>query len=103
MATNRRAPGQRLIPIPMSEEFVREINAALAPAGYSDRSKFVRDAVYEKLQRLGYRMPREISVAPSQIARRQAQRVNFGPTRSGGKILKDARTPEMPWKRKAKR
>ena len=51
----------------MTDEFVREIDAALRPSGYSDRSKFVRDAVYERLKALGYKLPKEITLAPGRL------------------------------------
>jgi hypothetical protein len=50
--------------VPMDVRFISEINRALPPLGYSDRSKFIRDAVYEKLRDMGYEIDREITLAP---------------------------------------
>ena len=48
----------------MKEEFVAEIEASLAKMGYADRSAFIREAVYEKMERMGIKIPREYHVAP---------------------------------------
>lgn len=65
----QRAPGQKLVPVPMTQEFIDTIDAALPRLGYSDRAKFIRDAVYEKLNRMGQRVPVELSIAPGRTAK----------------------------------
>jgi hypothetical protein len=50
---NQRGSGRKLIPVPASEQFIRELHHALRKAGFSNRSQFIRDAIVEKLGRLG--------------------------------------------------
>jgi hypothetical protein len=78
----QRAPGQKLVPVPMSSAFIEFIDAALPRLRYSDRAKFIRDAVYEKLQRMGLKIPAEVSVAPS-----RAGKGGFPADRPAPKIL----------------
>jgi len=66
---NQRAAGQKQIITLMDEHFVREIESGMAAAGYSDRSKFIRDAVFEKLQRLGIKCDYTIAMAPSRTGK----------------------------------
>lgn len=49
----------------MKEGFIAAIDSALASAGYSERVRFIRDAVYEKLERLGLQLPKDLSSAPN--------------------------------------
>lgn len=62
----QRAKNQKLVNLQMKEEFIREIDGAMPLGGYShrERARFIRDAVYEKLERLGLKLPREIAIAP---------------------------------------
>jgi hypothetical protein len=53
----------------MREEFLGEIDKQLTQAGYADRSSFIRDAVYEKLRRLGYVLPPSIKTAPNRAGK----------------------------------
>ena len=55
---NQRAPGQKLLPIAVDEKFLRELDAGLGPAGYRNRSQFIRDAIIEKLLRADIPFPR---------------------------------------------
>jgi hypothetical protein len=66
---NRRGPGQKLIPVPASEKFIRELNHGFRRAGYTNRSQFIRDAIVEKLERLGLKIPRELAVAPQRLGK----------------------------------
>jgi hypothetical protein len=61
---NQRAAGQKQVITLMDVNFVREIESGMAVAGYSDRSKFIRDAVFEKLQRLGVACNYVLAMAP---------------------------------------
>lgn len=49
----------------MNEDFRAEIDAALPRVGYSDRSAFIRQAVYKSLQELGIEIPAHLMAAPS--------------------------------------
>jgi|GEM_PF-705321 len=64
-----RAPGQKLISVPMNEKFIEQIDAALHKVGYSDRSSFIRDAIVEKLHAGGIPIPVELSLAPSRTGK----------------------------------
>jgi hypothetical protein len=61
---NKRAPGQKLLPIAVDEKFLRELDAGLAQAGYRNRSQFIRDAIVEKLKRAGVSLPKELAMPP---------------------------------------
>jgi Arc/MetJ-type ribon-helix-helix transcriptional regulator len=67
---NVRGEGQKPVLIMMDEEFIDEIARNLARAGYSDRSSFVRDAVFEKLRRLGIKVDYSKALAPTRVMER---------------------------------
>jgi hypothetical protein len=66
---NRRAAGQKLLPIAVDEKFLRELDAGLAHAGYRNRSQFIRDAIIEKLTRAGIAVPKELALPPHRIGK----------------------------------
>jgi Ribbon-helix-helix protein, copG family len=66
---NQRAPGQKLLPIAVDEKFLRELDAGLTQAGYRNRSQFIRDAIIEKLIRLGVSLPKELALPPHRIGK----------------------------------
>jgi hypothetical protein len=66
---NQRAPGQKLLPIAVDENFLRELDAGLARAGYRNRSQFIRDAIIEKLKRAGISMPAELALPPNRMGK----------------------------------
>jgi len=66
---NQRAPGQKLLPIAVDEKFLRELDAGLGPAGYRNRSQFIRDAIVEKLLRANISLPRELALPPHRIGK----------------------------------
>jgi len=53
----------------MKAVFVKALDEALGKAGYSTRADFMRDAAYEKLEKLGFKIPREWSAPPSRIGK----------------------------------
>ena len=55
---------QVLVPVPMKPEFIKELSDALGRLGYSNRADFIRDAVLEKLEREGEKIPASIAAAP---------------------------------------
>lgn len=63
----QRKPGQKLVPIPMSDGFRRQLDRAYPKEGYDSRAKFVRDAVAEKLRGLGYPVEPEEAAAPARV------------------------------------
>jgi hypothetical protein len=66
---DKRAAGQKLIPVPMNEEFIEHINAAVSKLNYGDRSKLIRDAIVEKLNREGIPTPFSMGAAPPRVGR----------------------------------
>jgi hypothetical protein len=64
-----RSPGQKLIPIPVSDAFVQELDNGLNKIGFSNRSQFIRDAILEKLERAGRSVPRGYSQAPGRAGK----------------------------------
>jgi hypothetical protein len=61
---NKRAPNQKLIAFPVDAEFERSLEKCLESRGITNKSQFIRDAIYEKLARLGMEVPRELKEAP---------------------------------------
>ena len=66
---NQRAAGQKLLNFPAKEKFITEIDRGVEKSGLGDRSKFVREAIVEKLERLGIVVPPEIFSAPSRAGK----------------------------------
>jgi hypothetical protein len=62
---NQRSKGQKLVPIPMTEAFIKALDRAYRAAGYDDRSKFIRAAIREKLVSMGLPIEEEETLAPS--------------------------------------
>jgi hypothetical protein len=65
---NQRAEGQKMLPVMVSEDFIRTLDGGLPQAGYSNRSQFIRDAIIEKLTRAGIAMPKALALSPSRLA-----------------------------------
>lgn len=65
----KRSEGQRGVIVMMRESFVEEIDDSLLGCGYTDRSSFIRDAVYEKLQRMGVDIPISEKSAPQRTGK----------------------------------
>ena len=70
----KRSLGQKLVPVPMSEEFIEHINNAVGKLNYSDRAKLIRDAIMEKLEREGIPTPKSLSTAPARVLRNRPRR-----------------------------
>jgi hypothetical protein len=62
---NQRAPGQKLLAVPMHHEFIAAIEAAVLRKAYSGKSELIREAVYEKLTKIGLSLPKSITYPPS--------------------------------------
>ena len=60
-----RSEDQRPLTFMVKEDFLEAINRACEEAGYSDRSQFIRDAVFEAIERLGLNVSKAIKAAPS--------------------------------------
>lgn len=67
---NQRSAGQTLINIAMKVEFVDLIDSHLEKMGFSDRSSFIRRAIYERLTQDGVRAIDEaVSLAPARTGK----------------------------------
>lgn len=66
---NVRAKDQRGILIMMDQQFRDEIDAAFPRFGYTDRSTFIRDAVYKRLGEMGVSLPASLKAAPSRAGK----------------------------------
>lgn len=53
----QRASGQKLINIPIDEGDLRDLDDFVSRTNYEDRSKFIRAAIVEKMQRMGKVIP----------------------------------------------
>lgn len=51
----------------MRRDFLEEVDQCLKEAGYSERSRFIRDAVIEKLARMGHLIPAAHAAAPARV------------------------------------
>src|ERR1700753_3364249 len=81
---NERGAAQKLIPVPASDDFIKKLMYGFANAGFSSRSQFIRDAIVEKLTRMGIPIPPELALAPDRV-------------RKTGATLMEAKTqPENP-------
>ena len=65
----KRAFGQKLVPVPMRDEFIEHINSAVDRLNYGDRSKLIRDAIVEKLNREGIETPASLAAAPLRVGK----------------------------------
>jgi len=78
---NVRAPGQKLLNFPAYEDFIKQIDEAVAKSGAGDRSKWIREAIVEKLESLGIRVPPHLASAPPRAGK------NKYPSGSSGSYL----------------
>lgn len=64
----------------MRKEFIEHINAAVEKLNYGDRSKLIRDAIVEKLNREGIETPAGLAAAPVRVGRtsRDRRKSNLG-------------------------
>jgi hypothetical protein len=61
---NQRSENQWLLNFWAKISFIKRFNLSLSTLGYSDRSKFIRAAIKEKLEREGFDVPAEEIEAP---------------------------------------
>lgn len=73
-----RGRGQKLVPIPASEEFIDQLNAGVEKTGYRNRSQFIRDAIIEKLHRMGYKISSELAQAPRRLGKGGRKKTKTG-------------------------
>lgn len=82
---NQRRPGQTFIGAQLSEDLLSALEAGRKKLRL-DRSQFVRDAILEKLEELGIKLPGDLAMPPDR-ARSQFQSQDFSvaetPRKSG--------------------
>jgi Arc/MetJ-type ribon-helix-helix transcriptional regulator len=66
---NQRAAGQVLINIPMKVGDLEVLNSCVKRSRYENRSAFVRDAIREKLLRLGFVIDEEAFKGQSRVGK----------------------------------
>jgi Arc/MetJ-type ribon-helix-helix transcriptional regulator len=86
---NQRSKKQKGVLVMMDENFREEIDEALPKTGFSDRSAFIRNAVYRRLEELGIEIPAELQLAPGRKQKggtpTHKQKVNIGKV-TGGRV-----------------
>ncbi len=95
-----RTPGQKLLPIPASEQFIEELDSGVRECGYASRAQFIRDAIRDKLVAMGRPMPRELALAPSRLGKGGKRRLPL-PRAPKGKAK--AKAKAKPGKAKARK
>lgn len=60
-----RSDGQIMLAVWVRKEFLDELNVRINALGYSDRSQFIRDAIFDYLSRHGHTLPPLLKTAPS--------------------------------------
>ena len=66
---NVRSKDQRGVLVMLDEKFRDEIDAAFPRLGFTDRSTFIRDAVYKRLQEMNIHLPASLKAAPSRAGK----------------------------------
>jgi len=61
---NQRGKDQKLIAFPVKSNFEEALENGLRKKRVSNKSQFIRDAIYEKLGRLGISIPAELKESP---------------------------------------
>jgi hypothetical protein len=64
-----RSEGQKPLTIMVKEGFLEAITQAYQVAGYSDRSQFIRDAVFAAIENMGLEVERSLKAAPSRMGK----------------------------------
>ena len=64
-----RSVGQKLLAISVDSALIDEIDAGVPKSGAGSRSEFIRQAVVEKLSKLGIEIPAELIAAPSRAGK----------------------------------
>jgi Arc/MetJ-type ribon-helix-helix transcriptional regulator len=57
------------VPVPASDQFIAQLAAGVRKTGYSNRSQFIRDAILEKLRRMGVAVSMELGQPPSRAGK----------------------------------
>jgi Arc/MetJ-type ribon-helix-helix transcriptional regulator len=58
--------------VPAKEQFIQRLNAGVRKAGYSNRSQFIRDAIVEKLENHGVKLPGNLAEPPARTWQKKA-------------------------------
>lgn len=66
---NKRAAGQKLINVPVDENFLTQMDSAIEKTDYSNRSEFIRAAIVEKLKSEGFEIPASLAKPPARAGK----------------------------------
>lgn len=58
----------------MTQKFIDHLNFAVEKLNYGDRSKLIRDAIVEKLNREGIETPKSLAAAPVRAGKQPGAR-----------------------------
>ena len=61
----KRSDNQKGILVYMDEDFLKEIDRIYPREGYSDRTTFIKQSVYEMIHGLGIKLPAHLKASPS--------------------------------------
>lgn len=69
----------------MDKKFRDEIDRALPAMGYGDRSTFIRDAVYKRLEELGIEIPIHLKTSPDRTGKGGRKKISVKIEQKGKK------------------
>ena len=77
------------MPVPVDEQFLKELDAGMRHAGYHNRSQFVRDAIVEKLKRAGISMSSELAMPPQRAGKSIPAKIHYPAHKPSGYELNE--------------
>lgn len=89
-SSSHPSPGQRLLTVAASPDFIGELDAALSRIDYGNRDELVRDAIYEKLKK------NKTALHPG-LARTPSRKGKGGPRALGNSAKGAVRTGADRW------
>lgn len=66
---NQRGSHQKLIPVFVTEDFLHLLEREIRLRGFNNRSEFIRQAIVEKLERLGVKVPAGMGSPPARFGK----------------------------------
>lgn len=64
-----RGENLKLVNLYIDSDALKELDASVTKAEYPDRSKFIRDAIGEKLEAMGYPVPSKLFYVPTRMGK----------------------------------
>lgn len=93
---SRRAPGQTLVNFPIKGAFLEFLDSNLESLGFSDRSKFIREALREKLIQMGKDCPPELVLPPGRAGKGGRPKFSYPVLRPAALSLNDKPSSRPP-------